>query len=96
MYLKPDSLQLGRNNLNLLNEMYLAALNVIDMNERQRHEFRIGFHAEPSMLHLHMHVISTDFHSPTLKTQRHYNSFNTALFIPYEGNLFHISSRCTA
>lgn len=79
-------LQLTRKHLNLLNEMYLMALNVITLYGREPHEFQIGYHAEPSLQQLHMHVISTDFYSPTLKTSRHWNSFNTELFIPHEGN----------
>ncbi|KAI0283101.1 hypothetical protein BGY98DRAFT_1094043 [Russula aff. rugulosa BPL654] len=44
----------------------------------------IGFHAIPSMEHLHLHVISSDLISPSLKTKRHYNTFNprTGFFLP--------------
>ncbi|KAI0006211.1 hypothetical protein BJV74DRAFT_792568 [Russula compacta] len=43
-----------------------------------------GFHAVPSMEHLHLHVISSDLVAPALKTKRHYNSFSprTGFFIP--------------
>lgn len=36
--------------------------------------------------HLHLHVISSDLISPSLKTKKHYNSFNPKLgfFIPLE------------
>ncbi|WOO77379.1 Aprataxin [Vanrija pseudolonga] len=34
-----------------------------------------GFHAVPSMRHLHLHVMSNDLASPSLKTKKHYNSF---------------------
>ncbi len=44
-------------------------------------EFRYGFHSIPSMDGLHLHVISQDFCSPSLKTKRHYNSFTTAFFL---------------
>src|SRR5690349_7213160 len=37
--------------------------------------FLIGFHAKPSMLQLHLHVISKDFVSDRLKTKIHWNSF---------------------
>ena len=47
-------------------------------------EFRVGFHSVPSMRHLHMHVISSDFDSAAIKTKKHWNSFTTAFFIPYE------------
>ena len=46
--------------------------------------FRYGFHAVPSMNHLHMHVISQDFDSPCLKHKKHWNSFTTTFFVPLE------------
>lgn len=78
-------LQLTKGHLKLLDQMYSMAMNVIKLNKRKPHEFRIGYHAEPSMQQLHLHVISNDFNSPTLKTQRHWNSFHTKLFIPHYG-----------
>ncbi|CAG8439394.1 1787_t:CDS:10 [Ambispora gerdemannii] len=42
--------------------------------------FRMGFHTVPSMKQLHMHVISQDFISPTLKNKKHWNSFTTEFF----------------
>ncbi|WVR05793.1 hypothetical protein IAU60_002818 [Kwoniella sp. DSM 27419] len=44
----------------------------------------IGFHAIPSMKHIHLHVISDDRISPALKTKKHHNSFRPDLgfFIP--------------
>ncbi|KAF9651501.1 HIT-like protein [Thelephora ganbajun] len=39
----------------------------------------IGFHAVPSLMHLHLHVISSDLCSPSLKHKRHYNSFHPEL-----------------
>ncbi|XP_024216739.1 aprataxin isoform X2 [Halyomorpha halys] len=47
-------------------------------------KFKFGYHAEPSMKRLHMHVISDDFNSPTLKTKKHWNSYTTGFFIPSE------------
>ncbi|KAK3764136.1 hypothetical protein RRG08_039305 [Elysia crispata] len=44
-------------------------------------KFRFGYHAVPSMSHLHMHVISQDFNSPCLKTKKHWNSFTTEYFV---------------
>jgi len=38
-----------------------------------------GFHAVPSMEHLHLHVISSDLCSPSLKNKKHYNSFHPKL-----------------
>ncbi|XP_008315368.1 aprataxin [Cynoglossus semilaevis] len=43
--------------------------------------FRTGYHAIPSMSHVHLHVISQDFDSPCLKNKKHWNSFTTDYFI---------------
>lgn len=42
----------------------------------------IGMHAVPSMSQLHIHVISDDFDSPSLKNKKHWNSFQPPFFIP--------------
>ncbi|XP_015799158.1 aprataxin isoform X1 [Nothobranchius furzeri] len=44
--------------------------------------FRMGYHAIPSMSHIHLHVISQDFDSPCLKNKKHWNSFTTDYFMP--------------
>lgn len=44
----------------------------------------MGFHAVPSMAQVHMHVISQDFLSPSLKNKKHWNSFNTEYFVPLD------------
>lgn len=44
-------------------------------------KFRFGFHAIPSMGHLHMHVISQDFDSQSLRNKKHWNSFTTEFFL---------------
>lgn len=44
--------------------------------------FQFGYHAEPSMKQLHLHVVSQDFDSPSLKNKKHWNSFTTAFFLP--------------
>ncbi|XP_032674511.1 aprataxin isoform X2 [Odontomachus brunneus] len=51
------------------------------------HKFIIGYHAIPSMQRLHLHVISTDFVSPCLKTKYHWNSFTTPFFLPSSDKL---------
>ncbi|KAF9480107.1 hypothetical protein BDN70DRAFT_877992 [Pholiota conissans] len=38
-----------------------------------------GFHAQPSMAHLHLHVLSADLVSEKLKHKKHYNSFRPDL-----------------
>ncbi|KAF8628452.1 hypothetical protein AX15_003967 [Amanita polypyramis BW_CC] len=42
-------------------------------------EIWIGFHAVPSMLHLHLHVLSADLCSEKMKNKKHYNSFHPKL-----------------
>lgn len=47
-------------------------------------EIKVGFHAQPSMSHLHVHIFSRDMHSPCLKHKKHYNSFTTPFLVPLE------------
>lgn len=44
-------------------------------------EVVVGIHAVPSMHHLHIHVLSKDRYSETLKHRKHYNSFATPFFV---------------
>ena len=44
-------------------------------------EIMVGFHAGPSMHHLHLHIISRDRYSECMKHRKHYNSFATPFFI---------------
>lgn len=44
-------------------------------------EIITGTHANPSMSHLHIHVVSTDFHSECMKKRNHYLSFTTDFLI---------------
>lgn len=44
-------------------------------------ELRMGFHAVPSMVQLHMHMVSDDFDSEYLKHKKHWNSFTTEFFL---------------
>ncbi|VFQ71192.1 unnamed protein product [Cuscuta campestris] len=50
------------------------------LNENESLIFRLGYHSEPSMRQLHLHVISQDFNSKNLKNKKHWNSFNTPFF----------------
>lgn len=43
-----------------------------------------GIHAHPSMNHLHIHILSRDFHSDCMRHRKHYNSFHTPFFIDVE------------
>lgn len=47
-------------------------------------EVKVGVHAHPSMNHLHIHVISADHYSDSLKYRKHYNSFITPFFVELE------------
>ena len=49
-----------------------------------QYQFRYGFHAQPSMARLHMHVVSQDFDSDCLKHKKHWNSFTTEFFVDAE------------
>ncbi|XP_032597732.1 aprataxin-like protein [Drosophila grimshawi] len=80
----PNIFQLSKKHLPLLEEMHLLARNIIEVRGESWSEFQIGFHAQPSMQRLHLHVISKDFVSSALKTKKHWNSFNTPFFVPYE------------
>lgn len=71
---------LKKEHLSLLNHMHNKAEELISRSENEKN-IRIGYHAVPSMRHLHLHVISQDFDSPCLKTKTHWNSFTTEYFI---------------
>lgn len=43
-----------------------------------------GVHAQPSMNHLHVHILSVDRVSECLRHRKHYNSFTTPFFVPIE------------
>lgn len=47
-------------------------------------KFKYGYHAEPSMQRLHLHVISEDFNSPSMKSRKHWNTFTTGFFLDSE------------
>ncbi|VDB82726.1 unnamed protein product [Peniophora sp. CBMAI 1063] len=75
----------------------------VEMLERYGFTWPIhcGFHAVPSMEHLHLHVISADLTSPSLKNKKHYNSFKPGhgFFLPiedvlgwFEGSHEHLTS----
>ncbi|KAH8277473.1 hypothetical protein KR026_011386 [Drosophila bipectinata] len=80
----PSIFELNRSHLPLLEELFLLAHNVVEVKGARWEDFKVGFHAEPSMQRVHLHVISKDFDSPSLKTKKHWNSFNTDLFVPFE------------
>lgn len=47
-------------------------------------EVMAGTHANPSMNHLHIHVLSRDLESESLKKTNHYLSFTSDFFIPMD------------
>lgn len=75
--------QLSRAHIKLLNRMYYMAIQAILVHALPEKIFQIGYHAKPSLSQLHLHVISTDFDSNTMKSKKHWNSFTTELFIPH-------------
>nr|XP_023440337.2 aprataxin isoform X7 [Dasypus novemcinctus] len=71
-----------REHLELLQHMHTVGEKVIaDFAGSSKLRFRLGYHAIPSMSHVHLHVISQDFDSPCLKNKKHWNSFNTEYFL---------------
>ncbi|KAJ3187763.1 hypothetical protein HDU85_006156 [Gaertneriomyces sp. JEL0708] len=79
-------LQLSKDDVSLLDDMKGKADELVEGCKALDPDvtFRIGFHAIPSMRQLHMHVISQDFQSPSLKNKKHWNSFNTEFFRDFE------------
>lgn len=81
-----DVRKLSSAHLPLLREMLDVATHLATQLPALEPPFRMlmGFHSLPSLHQLHMHVISTDFDSPCLKTKAHYNSFTTPFLRPPE------------
>ncbi|XP_001373180.2 aprataxin isoform X1 [Monodelphis domestica] len=76
---------LNQKHVKLLRHMQTVGGKMIDRCvESKRVRFRLGYHAVPSMNHLHLHVISQDFDSPCLRNKKHWNSFNTEYFLESE------------
>ncbi|XP_029777025.1 aprataxin isoform X1 [Suricata suricatta] len=71
-----------REHFELLKHMHTVGEKMIaDFAGSGKLRFRLGYHAIPSMSHVHLHVISQDFDSPCLKNKKHWNSFNTEYFL---------------
>ncbi|KAF4804293.1 Aprataxin [Turdus rufiventris] len=85
-----------RDHLELLEHMHAVGQKMIEQcPARDSLEFRLGYHAIPSMSQLHLHVISQDFDSPALKTKKHWNSFTTDYFLNSEGSGVVWLTECT-
>ncbi|XP_014814727.1 PREDICTED: aprataxin isoform X2 [Calidris pugnax] len=83
-----------RDHLELLEHMHSVGQKMIEQcPARESLEFRLGYHAIPSMSQLHLHVISQDFDSPALKTKKHWNSFTTDYFLNSEDVIEMIRSK---
>ncbi|XP_041042180.1 aprataxin isoform X2 [Carcharodon carcharias] len=74
-----------RDHLTLLQHMHQVGQKLVrECLDSDTLKFRLGYHAIPSMSHIHLHVISQDFDSPCLKNKKHWNSFNTDYFLESE------------
>ncbi|KAM4054058.1 aprataxin isoform 1-T2 [Anomaloglossus baeobatrachus] len=71
--------------LELLQHMHAVGEKIAQQHSaHSKTQFRLGYHAIPSMSHIHLHVISQDFDSPCLKNKKHWNSFTTDYFVESE------------
>lgn len=71
----------SKKHLSLLQHMHDVANKLCEREDCKDKKFKIGYHAEPSMVRLHLHVISDDMNSACLKSKKHWNSFNTDFFL---------------
>jgi len=71
--------KLTSQHVNLIRRMVETGWEVAD--KHPKYNFKLGFHAIPSMSQVHLHVISQDFNSAGLKHKKHWNSFTTDYFI---------------
>ncbi|KAK9880524.1 hypothetical protein WA026_011763 [Henosepilachna vigintioctopunctata] len=74
--------EITKSDMNLLRHMDKIATELTNETKHENNNFKIGYHAEPSMARLHLHIISDDMNSSFLKTKKHWNSFNSDFFIP--------------
>ncbi|XP_072401512.1 aprataxin [Diabrotica undecimpunctata] len=75
---------LNQDHIDLLRHIERAGQTVIKEEGHSHRKFKMGFHADPNMYRLHMHVISDDFNSTCLKHKKHWNSFTTDFFLKPE------------
>ena len=63
------------------------------MSGTTSHRILCGYHAVPSLVPLHLHIISSDFDSDCMKTKKHINSFtNLHFFVSPEALESHMES----
>ncbi|XP_042560482.1 aprataxin isoform X2 [Clupea harengus] len=77
----PNLRALRPEHMDLLTHMQDVGQRMVRKCTANHLRFRLGYHAIPSMSHVHLHVISQDFDSPSLKNKKHWNSFTTDYFI---------------
>ncbi|XP_057672024.1 aprataxin [Diorhabda carinulata] len=87
-----DLKALNSTHLPILRHMEKVAKYIIDIEDKSR-TFMLGYHAEPSIKQLHMHIISNDLNSKFLKTKRHWNSFTTDFFLKPEDVAYSIETK---
>ncbi len=58
-----------------------TASRILLHNKLGTSRLKLGFHAIPSLYPLHIHVISDDMESETMKNKKHWNSFTTSFFV---------------
>ncbi|KAN0026356.1 hypothetical protein ACTFIV_007340 [Dictyostelium citrinum] len=61
-------------------------------NNLKKSDFKLGFHAIPSMKRLHLHIISNDYNTKYLKNNKHWNSFTTEFYVPFDKILNELKS----
>uniref|UniRef100_A0A182W2V9 HIT domain-containing protein n=1 Tax=Anopheles minimus TaxID=112268 RepID=A0A182W2V9_9DIPT len=71
----------------LLEDMYQLGMRVIQDMGWDETQFNFGYHLKPHMKRLHLHVISNDYDSPSLKRRHHWTIFNSEIFRSHEGKL---------
>ncbi|KAI0797985.1 HIT-like domain-containing protein [Abortiporus biennis] len=68
-----------------LNEEAIKVKAQVEEEMMKRFKFKwgiwIGFHGNPSMPHIHLHVISADLVSPKMSNKKHYNTFSPKIGI---------------
>lgn len=73
-----DIYSLTQEHIELLCTMQDAGL---ELTRSKNCDFMMGFHAQPHLNRLHLHVIATDLDSSCLKKKHHWNIFTTPYFI---------------
>ncbi|KAK9455051.1 HIT-like domain-containing protein [Dipodascopsis uninucleata] len=79
--------QFYQNVKNFVDESKEVARSMLEQKHNRKFtlgDIKTGVHADPSMANLHIHIISVDNYSDFLKNKKHYNSFNTDFFVPFD------------